>query len=149
MPREMGGGWEPRFMRRAPSTQRRWAPPCFWGGEGWHRPVEEDVEGDGADVPERVGIQHPEQGGEVEQLEQRQRLQQQHHGRALPDVRQARAVPQAPPQPPRQVHQPWGGKQTHTGRGEHPPTAGTAPRLAPDPPPQTPASPITALAAML
>lgn len=57
-------------------------------------------------MPEGVGVQHPEEGGEVEELKQSPCLQQQHHHCTLPDVGQAGAVPETPPQPPQQVEEP-------------------------------------------
>lgn len=66
------------------------------------------MDGDGADVPDGVGVQDPEEGREVKQLQQGQPLQQHHHHHTPAGVREAPVVPQAPDQPPSQVHQAWG-----------------------------------------
>lgn len=49
-------------------------------------PVEEEVDGDSAQVPGGVSVQHPEERREVEELEQRQAMKQHHHHAALPPV---------------------------------------------------------------
>lgn len=59
---------------------------------------------DGADVPDGVGIQDPEERWEVQEFQQGQPLQQQDHHHALVHVRQT-PIPQAPSQPPQHVHQ--------------------------------------------
>lgn len=75
-------------------------------GRERHPPEEEDVNGDGADVPDGMRIQDPEERREVQQLEQGQPLQQQDHCHALVHMRQP-LVPQAPGQPPCRVQQAW------------------------------------------
>lgn len=86
-------------------------------GKERHPPEEKDVNGDGADVPDGMGIQDPEERREVQQLEQGQPLQQQDHLHTLVHVRQA-LVPQAPGQPPCRIHQAWGW--AGAGRGSLP-----------------------------
>lgn len=52
-------------------------------------------------------IKDPEQGREIQELEQRQNLEKQHHHHALPDVREALLVPDTPGQPPEKVEEAW------------------------------------------
>lgn len=52
-----------------------------------HSPEKEDVDGYGADVPDGMSIQDPEEGWEVEQLQQGQPLEQQDHPHTLAHMR--------------------------------------------------------------
>lgn len=87
------GGVQASWERRV-GTQGPQAPRSRQGkaqrrqtlGKGRHRPEKEDVNRNGADVPDGVGVQDPEEGREVEQFQQGQSLQQQDHHHALPHV---------------------------------------------------------------
>lgn len=75
-------------------------------------PVEQEVDRYGAQVPHGVRVEDPEHGGEVEQLQQGQAVEQHHHQATLPPVGQSAPVLPAPAQPPQQVHHAWKDKET-------------------------------------